>query len=396
MQAVILAAGKSTRTYPLTVNRPKPLLKVLDKTMIEHNLDQLHGLVDEVIIIVGFRKELVMEKLGSFYKGMKLLFAEQKEQLGTGHALETAKPFLKGKFIVLNGDDIYDKKDIAAMLEHDYAILVKEVESVARRFGAVVVKDNKVKEIIEKPAENISKYANTGVFVFKPDIFNIELKKTERGEYELTDFATGLAKKGLLEYEPVKGFWLPVGYPWNYLEANVEMLHRVKAKQIDETAVIEDNVTIKGIVIIGKNTLIKSGTYIEGPVFIGDDCEIGPNAYIRKDTILMDKVRTRAEIVDSVLMDNTTAKHTSYIGHSVIGENCNIAAGTITADYRHDAGSNKTLIKGEKVDTGRKKLGAFIGDNVKLGIGTLIYPGRKIWPNKTTLPGEIVKQDIVD
>ncbi|MBW2972309.1 NTP transferase domain-containing protein [Candidatus Woesearchaeota archaeon] len=395
MQAVILAAGKSTRTYPLTVNRPKPLLKVLDKTMMEHNLDQLHGLVDEVIIIVGFMKEAVIERFGASYKGMKLFYAEQKQQLGTGHALQAARDFLKGKFLVLNGDDLYARIDIARMIEHDYAVLVNEVDDISR-FGAVVVAGDKVKELVEKPSTPVSKYANTGCYVFDPDIFSIELKKTARGEFEITDYVSALGRMGKMEFEVAKGCWLPIGYPWNYLEANVALLRMIEKSHIDKSAVIEDGVTVKGVVVVGKNTVIKSGTYIEGPVFIGDDCEVGPNAYLRPDTVLMDKVRTRAEIIDSVLMDRCTAKHCSYIGHSVIGEDVNYAAGCITADYRHDGGNNRTLVKGVKVDTGRRKLGAFIGDNVRLGIGTLIYPGRKIWPNQKTVPGQVVKEDIVD
>jgi len=395
MQAVIMAAGKSTRMYPLTVNKPKPLLKVLDRTIMEHNLDQLEGLVDEVIIIVGFRKDMIIEKFGSSYKGMKLFYAEQKEQLGTGHALMSAKPFLKDKFLVMNGDDLFSKRDLAALQKHDYALLAMEVEDI-RKFGAVMVEDGKVKQIIEKPVANISKYANVGAYVFNKSIFSFELKKTERGEYEITDYATELARMGNMEFEVVKGYWLPVGYPWNYLEANVDMLHMMPEAITDPSAKVEDNVTIKGKVIIGANTVIRSGTYIEGPAFIGKDCEIGPNAYIRKDTILMDGVRTRAEIVDSVFMDKATAKHDCYIGHSVIGESVNIAAGTVTADYRHDGSNNMTLVKGDKIDTMRRKLGAFIGDGACLGIGTLIYPGRKIWPGKTTLPGEVVKQDIMD
>ncbi len=395
MQAVILAAGRSTRIHPLTVHKPKPMLQVLDKTIMEHNLDQLHGLVDEVIIIVGFKKELIMDKLGSFYKGMKLFYAEQKEQLGTGHALLAAKPFLKDKFIVMYGDDLHARIDLAAVLDHDYALLVREVEDVTP-FGAVVVEDGKVKKIVEKPDTNISKYANVGGFVMDPDIFRIELEKTKRGEYELTDYASELAKTGKLGYEVVKGYWLPVGYPWNYLEANVSLLKMITESKIDKTAVVEDNVTMNGIVVVGKNTVIKSGTYIEGPVFIGDNCEIGPCAYLRPDTIIMNDVRTRAEIVDSVLMNGVTAKHSCYLGHSVIGENVNIAAGTVTADYRHDGEHNFTLIKGKKINSRRKKLGAFIGDNARLGIGTSIYPGRKIWPDQTTLPGEVVKEDIFD
>jgi bifunctional UDP-N-acetylglucosamine pyrophosphorylase/glucosamine-1-phosphate N-acetyltransferase len=394
MQAVIMAAGKSTRTYPLTVNTPKPLLKVLDKTIMEHNLDQLTGVVDEAIIVVGFKKEMFMEKFGSNYKGIKITYAEQKEQLGTGHALMSAKQFLKDRFLVMGADDIFSKKDILAISKHEYAVLVKEVEDV-RRFGAVVVEEERVTKIVEKPATQVSKYANTGLFSLKKEIFEIKLKKSKRGEYELVDYITELAKKGKVKYEIVTGHWLSVGYPWDYLEVNVNFLHLIKEKRIDKSAVIEKGVVIKGIVSVGKNTIIKSGTYIEGPVFIGDNCEIGPSAYLRKDTIIMNNVRTRAETVDSVLMDGVTAKHNCYIGHSVIGERANIAAGTVTADYRHDGKSNKTLVKDVAIDTGRKKLGAFIGDDVRLGIGTLIYPGRKIWPGGTTLPGEIVKKDII-
>lgn len=395
MQAVILAAGKSTRTYPLTVNKPKPLLKVLDRTILEHTLDQLDGLVDEVIVIVGFMKEMITERFGDSYNGMKLTYVEQTGQLGTGHALMAAKDILKEKFIVLNGDDLFSKRDLAAMIENDYCILVQEVEDVTR-FGAVVVEDNRVKELVEKPDTNISKYASTGAYVFDTDIFRIELEKTERGEYEITDYVREIIKMGKMDFEVVKGRWLAVGYPWNYLETNVELLHEIEQSSTSKTAEIEDNVTIKGIVVIGQDTVIKSGTYIEGPAFIGNNCEIGPNAFIRKDTIIMDGVRTRAEIIDSVLMDKCTAKHACYIGHSVVGENVNIAAGTITADYRHDGKNNMTLVKGNKLDSGRRKLGAFIGDNVCLGIGTLIYPGRKIWPNQTTSPGQVVKEDIVD
>ncbi|MFH1064455.1 MAG: bifunctional sugar-1-phosphate nucleotidylyltransferase/acetyltransferase [Candidatus Woesearchaeota archaeon] len=394
MQAVIMAAGKSTRTYPLTVNRPKPLLEVLDKTVLEHNLDQLDGIVDEVIIIVGFMKDAIIERFGASYKSMKLLYAEQKEQLGTGHALMTARPFLKEKFIVLNGDDLYSRRDIAAVMEHDYAILVRKVEDV-RAFGAVIIEDGKVKRIVEKPDTHISDYANSGGFVFDTDIFRIELEKTVRGEYELTDYATALARQGKLEYEVIKGLWLPIGYPWNYLEANVALLNLIEKSSTDKTATIEDGVTMKGIVVIGRNTIIRSGTYIEGPVYIGADCEVGPHAYLRKDTILLDGVRTRAEIIDSVLMKGATAKHTCYLGHSVIGENANIGAGTVTADYRHDGKNNMTLIKGAKVDSGRRKLGAFIGDDARLAIGTMIYPGRKVWPGKGTLPGQVVDKDIM-
>ena len=93
-------------------------------------------------------------------------------------------------------------------------------------------------------------------------------------------------------------------------------------------------------------------------------------------------------------MDGSKIPHLSYIGDSVIGENVNLGAGTITANLRHDNGNIKSMIKEKLIDTKRRKFGAVIGDNVHTGINTSIYPGRKIWPGKTTLPGEVIKKDV--
>lgn len=398
VQAVIMCAGKSTRTYPLTVNKPKPLLKVIDRSILEHNLDQLVGIADEVILVVGFMKEMIWSHIGDSYKDMKITYVEQKEQLGTGHVLIIIEENIKDEFILMPGDDLFIKEDILKLMKHKYACLAKEVDD-PQNFGIFVTKDGVITDIEEKPKQPKSNLANTACW--KVDKKIIELmkssEKTERGELEAT---CALGK--LIKSEKVAcvsaDLWLPVGYPWKYLEANVALLRRLAEQnpQGKNEGKVEDNVSIKGTVFIGKNTIIKSGTVIEGPVFIGDDCEVGPQAYIRKDSILMDKVRTRAEIYDAVLNDGVTAKHTSYIAHSVIGDNSNIAAGTVTADYRHDAGNNWSLVKGKKMCTGRRKLGTFTGENVKTGIGTLIYPGRKLWPNATTLPGQVVKEDIMD
>ncbi|MFT4303283.1 MAG: bifunctional sugar-1-phosphate nucleotidylyltransferase/acetyltransferase [Candidatus Woesearchaeota archaeon] len=387
MKAIILCAGKSTRTYPLTINTPKPLLKILNKTILEHNLEQLTELVDEIIIIVGYLKEQIISKIGNKYKNIKIKYIEQKKQLGTGHAVLLCEN-LKGKFIVMCGDDLYSKKDIKKLLNHDNAALAKKVQNPSE-FGIFLTKNNKMTNIIEKPKNNIGNLANTGCYILNDNIFKLlkNTKKSKRGEIEIIDVFKKIKDFKIIE---VTDFWIPIAYPWNYLEANVEFLKKIK-KVIKGK--IEKNNTIKGDIFLGKGSIIKSNSYIEGPVYIGENCTIGPNAYIRKDTIIMDNCNIRSEVYDSVIMNSTTAKHTSYIGHSVICENVNIGAGTITSDYRHDKKEHITIINNKKIETKRKKLGAFIGQNVKTGIGTLIYPGRKIWPNLGTLPGEILIKD---
>ncbi len=394
IQAVILAAGKATRTEPLTAGKAKALLPVLDGTIMTKILDAAQPLIDEAIIVIGHLKEQVISALGSEYKGVKLTYVEQEEQLGTGHALLCAEPHIKDRFIILTGDDIISPKDLQNLTRHRYACLANEVKDPSR-FGIFTIDaDNNITDIEEKPDQPKSNLANTAIWVMDRRLLTLMKAqgKTERDEFEVTCALGALIKEEKVYCQPVQDYWIPITYPWNLLEANVHFLRQIEECRID--GVVEPGAVVKGCVHIGKGTTVKAGTCIEGPAYIGNDCTIGPHAYIRKDTIILDNVNTRGELYDVLIMSGTTAKHPCYLSHGIVGEDCNIGYGTVFADYRHDAGSNMTVIKGQKIDSGRRKLGAFLGHRVHTGIGTLIYPGRKLWPHTTTLPGEIVKKDI--
>ena len=118
MQAIILAAGKSTRAYPLTLTRPKPLLKIANKTLLEHNLDNLNDIVDEVIIVIGYKKNLIKKHIGSKYKNLKVKYVVQKQQLGTGNALLMVEKHIKNNFISLYGDDVYSREDFENVIKN--------------------------------------------------------------------------------------------------------------------------------------------------------------------------------------------------------------------------------------------------------------------------------------
>src|SRR3989338_2396545 len=188
MQAIILAAGKSTRTYPLTATKPKPLLKIANKTILEHNLEQLALVkeINEVIIIIGYQKEQIIDVIANKYKNkfgrLKLRYFEQKEQLGTGHALMQVKDILHDKFIVMNADDLFSGKDIAAAIKHKYAVLGVKVKDPGR-FGILLAERNKLVDIVEKPQTFVGNIANSGLYVFDKKIFDYKLKKSSRGEY---------------------------------------------------------------------------------------------------------------------------------------------------------------------------------------------------------------------
>jgi bifunctional UDP-N-acetylglucosamine pyrophosphorylase/glucosamine-1-phosphate N-acetyltransferase len=210
---------------------------------------------------------------------------------------------------------------------------------------------------------------------------------------ESTDMVTAYAVKNPVTVISSDDRWIPIQYPWHLLDAAEHILSTMDS-QIDGT--VEEGAVIKGKLMLGKNSTIKAGAYIEGHVFIGENCEVGPNCYIRKfASIGNDCVIGHAvEIKGSVLGDNTKVPHLSYVPDSVLGNNVNYAGGTITANLKHDHSNVNCMVNGELVDTGRSKFGTVIGDNAKLGIHTIIYPGRKIDNDKSTLPGDIVKEDI--
>ncbi|PIN86032.1 glucose-1-phosphate thymidylyltransferase [Candidatus Woesearchaeota archaeon CG10_big_fil_rev_8_21_14_0_10_44_13] len=403
LKAVIMAAGMSTRAYPLTLTRPKPLLKAANKTILQHNLEQLQetGLFDEFVIVVGYKAEMIQQAFGKEFMGIRITYAKQKEQLGSGDALLAAKPFLKKEFLVMNGDDLYFAEDIIRMVNERYAVLSKKVKD-PERYGVYVVASGYAKMLVEKPKEFISNTANIGCYKLDMKVFDFEkeIEESERGEMEITDFISELMKKEKVKVIEAER-WCPIAYAWDLLAANELMLKDIKKEIKGE---IEANVTMKGEVIVGEGTVVKSGVYIEGPVAIGKNCAIGPNAYLRASTSIGDncKIGHEVEIKNSIIFDNSAVPHLSYIGDSVIGENVNIGAGSVTANLRHDKGiirtSMKKDIEGEVkediIETGLHKFGTIIGDNAKIGIKTIIYPGRKIWPGMSTLPGQKVDADV--
>ncbi|MCK5332288.1 NTP transferase domain-containing protein [Candidatus Parcubacteria bacterium] len=398
MQAVILAAGKSTRTYPLTLTRPKPLLRVANVTIIEHNLQQLSDFVDEVIIVVGYRSEMIKKFLGDSFGKMKIKYVIQDEALGNADALKLVQKNVKNRFILMFGDDLYSRKDVKNLLIYDNAILAKKVKN-PENFGVLKTKDGIFSEVVEKPTEFISDLVNIGCFVFSRKIFDVleEITLSSRNEYELTDAYNLMAKTNEIQVVQVEDYWLPITYPWNLLEANEYIIKNSKSTK-DKKAVIEKYTNISKNVSIGKNTIIKSGSYIEDGVVIGDNCEIGPNCYLRKFTTIGDNchIGQAVEIKNSIIGDNSNIAHLSYVGDSVIGNNVNFGAGTVTANLRHDGNTIKSMINGNLVNSGKKKLGIFVGDKCKTGINNSFYPAVKIDPSSQTLPGAVVKKDVIN
>jgi bifunctional UDP-N-acetylglucosamine pyrophosphorylase/glucosamine-1-phosphate N-acetyltransferase len=179
--------------------------------------------------------------------------------------------------------------------------------------------------------------------------------------------------------------WLDLSYPWDLLPANESLLAGIEPQKLGE---VEENVVMKGVVSIGKGTIVRSGSYIVGPVLIGQDCDIGPNCYIRPHTSIGDgcRIGSAVEVKNSIIMNGSKIPHHNYVGDSIIGEECNLGAGTKIANLRLDG---KEIWVGDR-GTKRRKLGAIIGDRVETGINACINVGALIGNNTHIGPGAIV------
>lgn len=213
MKAVIMAAGEGKRMRPLTLERPKPLIEVAGKPLIEHVLDALPPEVDEIIVVLGYKGDMIRERLGDSYKGRPLRYVHQWMQAGTAHALSLARPFLDGRFLLLNADDILGREAIEEALSHPLSIMAVRHDE-PHKFGVIKTReDGTMESIVEKPEEFIGNLVSTGAMVLDDRLFGYESAKHEAsGEYFMTH-PLGLMAKDHPIVVVEQPLYIPVGYP---------------------------------------------------------------------------------------------------------------------------------------------------------------------------------------
>ena len=394
MKCVILAAGEGNRMHPLTYTRPKVMLPIAGKPILEWNLLNARAAgLKEFIFVVSYKSEMVREYFGDGKPwNVKINYVNQGKAMGTAHAIGTVEPFVSD-CIVLCGDTIFGTNDIKQIAKKGTKIGLVKIDN-ATEYGIVELKGKYVVKIYEKMEHPLSNVINAGIYHFNKHIFDF-IRKTEkspRGEFEITDSINMLVSK-----EPMEGVflkeWRDVVYPWHLLDANEELLKKLKTK-IQGT--VEKNVTVKGIVVVGNGTVIRSGTYIEGPVVIGNNSKIGPNCYLRPFTTIGNNchVGNACEVKNSLVMDHSNVPHLNYVGDSIIGQHCNLGAGTTVANLRLDKNNIIVTLNGKKIDSKRRKLGMVMGDNVQTGINSIINVGTMIGNNVFIGLGAMAKGEI--
>lgn len=186
MQAVILAAGRGSRMGALTEKKPKPMLEVAGKTLLERKFDVLPESVDEIILVVGYLAESIKNAYGDTYGGKKITYVTQENIVGgTADALWQVRSLLAGKFVVMMGDDLYAREDISACLAYDWALLVKKVPDTAIGGRVIMDAENHVTDIIEGNSGSGVGMVNTNLLSLDTRIFDFPQVPKATGSSEL-------------------------------------------------------------------------------------------------------------------------------------------------------------------------------------------------------------------
>ncbi len=391
MKAIILAAWRGTRLQPLTNTIPKPMIQICWKPILEYLLENIYEYVDEIILVVKYKQEIISQYFWDNYKWVKITYKTQSEEKWTAAAVKWIQT--QEDVFILYWDSIISKQDMRHILESDkYWVFAQKVEDPSKYWIFQTSQNNKIISVVEKPHEFIWDLANLWGFKMKSEILDLinQIKISPRWEYELTDALNLYVEKNdFYAFQLIEKF-IDIWYPWDILEANTYILETLEDSIIDWE--IEENVQIKWNIILEKWAVLKSGTYIEWNCYIAKDSKIGPNTYLRWNTVIGSwcKIWNAVEIKNSCFWNNSNAAHLSYIWDSVVWNNVNLGWGFITANLRHDNGNIKVPIKNKMTDSWRRKLWVIIWDNVKTWMNTSVYPGRIIQNDSFTNPGEIV------
>jgi len=387
--AVILAAGEGQRLRPFTVLKPKVMIPIANKPILQYVVEALaaNG-VRHIAMVVGYKKEQVQDYFGSGEKhGVEIDYIVQKQQLGTAHALLQARDMVGDRFLVLPGDNIIEANTIAPLVETKPSIILVKKQANISKYGVVTVRRRMIEDIMEKPHETASRLVNTGIYALNRDVFEFM-----DGETELPTVLRNMIGQGSkIAAQETEDTWLDAVYPWDILRLNDVALSSISS---GIAGTVEKGVTIKGAVCIGRGTVIRAGCYLVGPLIIGENSEIGPYTCLFPATSIGDYV---------------TISPFSNIRNSAIGNGVRIGPGSTLEDSIVDRGSvigghfsaysGKAVIEVEgeyhTVDTG-VVVGEYcaIGNNVIARSGVILGNLAKI-DTLNVLSGKIPDQSLV-
>jgi len=419
LQAVILAAGESSRFWPLNCQH-KSLLKIIGRPLIWYTIESLKKAgVKEVIIVQGPKRDIEKELKSSHYESgscnLVIKYVVQKKSKGMGNAIFQAENLINEPFLALDPYHFEAGEVIKEMIEKSKKakaglILLGRETDRPWNYGILKLDNDRVINLIEKPEKEMepSNIRVIGIYLLPPDFFGY-YKRVKENMYAFEDALALYMKEKDTRVVITKKETPSLKHPWDLLKVTKSLMDKYLKPGIKKSANpkaklsafygtrIAKSAIIQGNVYIGKNTKVFENAVIKGPCYIGDNCVIGNNAVVREYTNLENNclVGANAEITRCILQENVHT-HSGYFGDSIFGKNCRIGAGTVTANVRLDRGEIQATVKGKKIGTGLTSLGAIVGENTKIGINCSLMPGVLIGSNCIIGPNSVVFENIED
>src|SRR3989344_1767778 len=416
MKAVILAAGANSRFWPLGQGRHKCMCEVgAGKPVLAYDLEEIEKAgIKEAIIVIRENDGLTEKHLTAYGRGnLKFVFVRQPEARGMGDALLQARKALANEsgFVVLNPNHINCGDMVRNMINlfesrQGEIILAGQKTSTPSDYGILELEGNRVVSIEEKPQNPKSDIRIVGIYCLPSTFLDVLTKHSEHYSFEMTLGECATAGQSVMCMEIAPDFHLfSLKYPWDLLAINRFLLDRILdcdtkqqlVKVSDFYTIFEAprGVAVTGPVIFGSNVKFLGQSSIKGPCYIGNDVIIGDYVTIRDHTFIGNGcvIGSKTEIKNSIL-GNGVHTHDNFIGDSVIGENCRLGAGTITANRRVDRSVIKSRVNGQKIETGLTSLGVIMGPGTKTGINSSLMPGIKIGQNCIIGPQTLVGDDV--
>ncbi len=407
MRALLLAGSESQPMWPLVDTRPKPLLDIGGKPIIQWTIEDMRAAgIREIIVSIGYRGDQIQDFLGRGHNfGVKIDYVIQKQPRSVADSILVATEEFQGDdaFFVVNADILGDPKMFRRAQKHyrdldAEAVVSLTLTNTPQFYGIAEIDERaRIRRIVEKPQpdEIQSRYAVAGIYVLKPSIFRL-LKETR----DLSIAFQKIIDTNKAVYGSVwERDWVEVSFPWDLIHANRFVLDRIltgKGSFIADSADIQQPSRIEGSVLISDGVTVRPHTTIRGPTFIGPNTYIGNNVLVREYTALGSNVLVGfgVEIKESLIYNETKIGRLCFVGDSVVGQNVDIGAGAQLVNRPLAGASITSVIKGNPVIVPRIKYGAVIGDNAILSPNVSVYPGVKIGINSVILPGAILSEDV--
>lgn len=408
---VVLAGGSSSRMWPL---REKLLLRFGTEPLLISQLRRFQALgIEEAVIVASPTNAEDVRALAGQIGSMSIRVVVQTEPKGMGDALLQAAPLLPARvgtaIYVVQIHDVVDDALHAALLNAYQAdpsstyIAGYQREDYFPGGYLIVDSTGRITGIVEKPgAENRpSNLVNIVAHVHSNadellEAIHEEYKKDIASDDHYERAMDALMKERVYRVVPYAGVWKALKYPWHVLDVMEYFLSNIKGQVVAESASIASTATLIGDVYIAEGVRIFPGATIAGPAYIGAQTIIGNNALVRGSMVLnYCNVGFTTEVARSYVSDHCDL-HACRVLDSVFAPQVNFSAGCTTANLRIDRGHVPSVVKGQRIDSGRDKLGAIIGQGAFLSVDVMTMPGVKVGERAQVGPGTHVHHDMKD